>query len=439
MTALRSGSATDVGRRRQINQDKILESDTIFAVADGMGGHQGGEVASLEAIEALRDAFHRDPTAAGLEAAVRRANEAVAQRARASSELRNMGTTLTVVALVDGEAGDDLLVVANIGDSRAYLLRDGELSQLTEDHSVPEELLRQGQLTRDEADIDPRRHILTRVLGASYGEGPDLQNLIPYAGDRLLLCSDGLYNEVDDDAIAHVLRTVADPADAARQLVEEANRNGGADNISVVVVDVVDDDGRARAASATLGAEVPDPARSPVTTRRASNLMSADERNEQLRRLARDGDGDRSADSATSWSGDAEPDEHDVPSRRVTGRVVVFLVVVVLVLVAAVAAIGFYARGSYYVGLAEGQVTIFKGRPGGLLWFKPTVAERTDLTQAAVPPSRVDDVEQGHTVATLDEARRYVTNLEATPGAGTATTTTAPAAPPTTAPGTTTP
>jgi protein phosphatase len=166
--------------------------------------------------------------------------------------------------------------------------------------------------------------------------------------------------------------------------------------------------------------------------------MSADERNEQLRRLARDDAGDP---GPPGWSAGAAPDEHDAPARRLTGRVVVFVVVLLLVLAAAVAAIGFYARGSYYVGLADGQVTIFKGRPGGLLWFQPTVAERTDLTQAAVPPSRADDVEQGHTVASLDEARRYVTNLEAMPGAGAVTTTTAPVAtPPTTAtPATTTP
>jgi len=336
-----------------------------------------------------------------------------------------MGTTLVAVALV----ADDTLTVANIGDSRAYLLRDGELSQLTQDHSVPEELLRQGQLTRDEADIDPRRHILTRVLGASFGEGPDLQTIVPYRGDRLLLCSDGLYNEVADDEVAHVLRTVADPTQAAQRLVELANEHGGADNISVVVVDVVDDDDRSAAASRSLRDE-------PQTTgsRRRGSLMTADERNAELRRLAR---GDDELDSAvaspparsgTDWSPGAAPDEHQVPSRRITGRVVAFLVVLVLLVAAAGAAIGVYARGSYYVGLDAGQVVIFKGRPGGLLWFEPTVAERTQLTQAALPPSRADDVEAGHEVASLTEGRRYVQNLEATPGAGTTapTTTTTP-------------
>jgi protein phosphatase len=302
MTGLRSGSATDVGRRRQINQDMILESDTIFAVADGMGGHQGGEVASLTAVETLRIAFRRDATADGLESAIRAANDAVEEQAMASAELRNMGTTLTAIALVP-DSGDELLTIAHIGDSRAYLLRDGELRQLTDDHSVPEELVRQGQLTPAEAAVDPRRHVLTRVIGASFGEGPDVQKLVPYAGDRLLICSDGLYNEVDDNAIATVMRKTRDPKAAARQLVEMANANGGADNISVVVIDVTDDDGRAESASAALAGEAPP---DPLHRRGASGLMSAEERNVELRRLNRE---EASGRPDSTWgTGDAAPD-----------------------------------------------------------------------------------------------------------------------------------
>ncbi len=416
MTALRSGSATDVGRRRQNNQDMVLESDIIFAVADGMGGHQGGEVASLTAVEALRQAFRSQPTMEGFERAIQEANAAVMnEAARGSVELRNMGTTLTALALIAG-GDDDLLAVANIGDSRAYLLRDGELSQLTDDHSVPQELFRQGQLTEDEAAADPRRNILTRVLGPSFGDGPDIQNIVPFAGDRLVLCSDGLYNEVSDAEIAKVARTVEDPGEAARRLVEQANANGGADNISVVVVDVVDDDNRSRVASAAL-ADDPAPARPPQSRRAPSGLMTAEERNAELRLLAGPAPAAPAASAAPTpsrtgpWQSDSAPAVHELPTRRVTVRVMIFVTVLIVLLGGAAAATGFYARGTYFVGLDRGEVAIFKGRPGGLLWFEPTLEERTSLPEAGIPPARVDDVRAGHEVTSISQARRYVANL----------------------------
>ncbi|MDQ3107034.1 MAG: protein phosphatase 2C domain-containing protein, partial [Actinomycetota bacterium] len=359
---------------------------------------------------------------------------AVAEKAASSADLEGMGTTLAVVALV-GEGDDELLAVANIGDSRVYLMRNGELTQLTDDHSLPQELLRQGQLTEAEAAVDPRRNIVTRVLGPSFGEGPDMQNLIPYAGDRLVICSDGLYNEVEDDAIAKVLRTVSDPKEASRLLVDQANANGGADNISVIVVDVVDDQGRAETASAVL-ADEPGAGSGP-TASRGSGLMSAEQRNSELRRLSRDDapTADQGRGRTDSWDSGNQPEVHAEPTRRVTGRVVLFLLVVLLVLGGAAAAVGLYARGSYFVGLDEGRVAIFKGRPGGLLWFSPTVEETTDLTESSVPPARADAVANGHEVTSLDEARAYVRNLQTTPGAGTTPTTptTAASAPPTTA------
>lgn len=444
MTGLRSGSATHVGRRRNINQDMILDTGEIFAVADGMGGHQGGEVASLTAIEALRDAYRREAGPGGIEAAIAAANDAVTHKARGSADLRSMGTTLAVVALVD-DGDDELLAVANIGDSRIYLMRNGELSQLTDDHSLPQELKRQGQLTEAEAAVDPRRNVVTRVIGPSFGEGPDMQNLIPYAGDRIVICSDGLYNEVDDGDIAKVLRTVRDPKEAANLLVDQANTNGGADNISVIVVDVVDDEGRTETASAVLADDPAEPPRRPsagAARQSVSGLMTADQRNAELRRLARNDDPGPAG--AGSWDGDQEPDIHDEPPRRLTVRVVAFVLVLLLVLGGAAAAIGFYARGSYFVGLDEGRVAIFKGRPGGLLWFSPTVEEVTDLTEASLPPARADAVADGHEVTSLEEAERYVENLRTTPGAGGTTVTTTPAtgatAPstPTTAPSPTT-
>ena len=166
MTALRAGGATDVGRVRQNNQDCYLVEDNLFVVADGVGGHRGGEVASLTAIEAMRASFneHEEPTLAELIGAVLQANRAVWEKAQADPQLRGMGTTLTALALVV-EDGEERLALVNVGDSRAYLLQQGELSQLTEDHSLVEELVREGRLTRQEAEVHPQRSLITRALG----------------------------------------------------------------------------------------------------------------------------------------------------------------------------------------------------------------------------------------------------------------------------------
>jgi protein phosphatase len=150
MTALRAGAVTDVGRVRTDNEDQLVVADSLFAVADGMGGHAAGEVASQIAVETLREVYAENPTAEGLIEAVRAANAAVIQRSETDPATRGMGTTVCAAALVPGEdSGSEMLVVINVGDSRAYLLRDGELSQITEDHSVADELMRAGQLSEE--------------------------------------------------------------------------------------------------------------------------------------------------------------------------------------------------------------------------------------------------------------------------------------------------
>ncbi|MDP9389594.1 MAG: Stp1/IreP family PP2C-type Ser/Thr phosphatase, partial [Actinomycetota bacterium] len=253
MTSLRCGAATDVGLVRPNNQDDYLADETLFAVADGMGGAAGGEIASRTAVAALKATFGADPTANGLADGVRNANRAVWDKAQERPDLRGMGTTMTAMALVE-DRSEDVLAVVNVGDSRVYLFRDGVLDQLTDDHSVPEELLRAGRLTPAEAARHPQRNVLTRVLGVDDEVEVDCFRVTPYKGDRLVLASDGLYNEVDEEGIASVMRREADPEAAARQLVEQARAGGGADNITVVVVDVVDDDDRSARASATVAA-----------------------------------------------------------------------------------------------------------------------------------------------------------------------------------------
>jgi protein phosphatase len=238
VTVLRSGSATDVGRVRTINQDLPLVRPNLYAVADGMGGHVGGEVAARVAVETLAHAFEQTPTVNGLRQAFSEANAAVWSESQANTDLRGMGTTLTAVALVGDDAGRELLALANVGDSRAYVFSEGELVQITDDHSLAEERMRHGEMTEAEAAVHPQRHILTRALGVSSDVEADMWELHLRSGDRVLLCSDGLSNEVGMDEIAGVLGGLDDPEAAARRLVDVANEHGGSDNITVVIVDV---------------------------------------------------------------------------------------------------------------------------------------------------------------------------------------------------------
>ena len=238
MTDFRVGSATDVGRVRSNNQDSFLvrEGD-LFAVADGMGGHQGGEVASALALQILGQA-HDEPSTSTLVRAVRSANQAVFDKAGADPDLKGMGTTLTALADVDTREGRRLGIV-NVGDSRLYRLRNDRIEQLTEDHSLVASLVRQGRITAEEAESHPQRNILTRALGIDEAVAVDSWEVEPVAGDRFLICSDGLFNEVDENRIVATLRRFEDPGDAARELVRLANDGGGRDNITAVVVDVV--------------------------------------------------------------------------------------------------------------------------------------------------------------------------------------------------------
>ncbi|MDQ1396034.1 MAG: family protein phosphatase, partial [Acidimicrobiaceae bacterium] len=327
------------------------------------------------------------------------------------------------------EEGEDHVAIANVGDSRAYLLRDGELGLLTDDHSVAEQLVREGRLTPEEAAVHPQRHVLTRVLGMAPDVDVDCYPILPYKGDRYLLCSDGLINEVADGQIASVLRRLADPGEAVKVLVQEARANGGHDNITVVVVDVVDDDDKAESASAALEGTQGPATTVVATVGEPSAEPPVDEPDPPAAAEAAPG-------SAEATVMTAAPPKHR--SRRITFRVVLFSILLLAVLGGAAAAIGLYARGTYYVGLDGDDVTVFKGRPGGLLWFKPTVERRTGLRSGDVPPGRIDDLKSGKQEASLTAADQYVTNLRAERAATTSTT--APPAPePTTAPPVATP
>lgn len=226
-------SATDIGRVRSHNEDAILVSPPLFVVADGLGGHEAGEVASKIAVETLRDNAPRRADANALGRAVRAANREVIRAAREGIGRKGMGTTITA-AIVDGLD----VVIAQVGDSRAYRLHDGTLDRVTQDHSMVADLVRSGQISEAESRVHPHRSIITRALGTDPNMYADTFEVDVEQGDRLLLCSDGLTAMLTDERIAELLATSRDPGTTARALVDAANELGGQDNISVVVIDI---------------------------------------------------------------------------------------------------------------------------------------------------------------------------------------------------------
>ena len=486
MTVLRSGSATDVGRVRTVNQDLPLERPNLYAVADGMGGHVGGEVAARVAVATLEQAFERAPTVVGLHEAVSEANTAVWHESQANAELRGMGTTLTALALV-GAGGRDVLALANVGDSRAYVFSDGEMIQVTDDHSLAEERMRHGEMTEAEAAVHPQRHILTRALGVSSEVETDMWELELRAGDRVLLCSDGLSNEVEADEMAAVLRTVADPQDAAQRLVDVANEHGGADNITVVIVDVqVGEEGSTPASKVTpltLGAAAVAMSAAAPAAVSVAQSVSAEHAGDGLsgvtptgslapssattvRPGARQDDtlapgarlsfGDEPTTLADSGPRSDEfllgaaasvpvarsttrvppPPVERVPEkenraarrrrlgvpRRITPRVIGFILLVAAVPVAAYFVLRWYAYDNWVVTVQGNQVVVKQGQQGGVLWFHPKIVDRTGYTVSQIDPNAVAPVKSGVQESSLDAAKHYVNMIIATTAATTTTT-----------------
>jgi serine/threonine protein phosphatase PrpC len=233
--AMRTPAAglTDTGLTRGGNEDALLVEPPLYAVADGMGGHRAGEIASRVALEELLASAPARLDGKALGRAVRAANRAVIAAAAKSRTRTGMGTTLTA-AMVDGIR----IAIAHVGDSRAYLLRGGRLECLTDDHSMVGDLIREGTLTEEEARFHPQRSVITRALGSDPNMLADVFEVEGAPGDRLLLTTDGLTGMLADEYIAEILSAEKDPDRAVRTLVDAANRAGGYDNITVVVVDL---------------------------------------------------------------------------------------------------------------------------------------------------------------------------------------------------------
>ncbi len=385
---LAAASATDQGRVRSNNEDAFLIDDqrALFAVADGMGGHRGGEVASHTAIEALRAAIANGTP---LHDAITRANTAVLTRAAGDDALAGMGTTMTAVVAIGGRQ----LLIGHVGDSRAYMVHEGTLRRATDDHSLVEELVREGRLTPEQAEAHPQRALVTRALGVADPVDVDLYTLDVEAGDRVVLCSDGLTTMVRERDIERLARAEPDPQRLAEALVAAANDAGGEDNTTVVVVDVLEADPPVAHDPTTVLAE-----QEPAVSRSAV-IPPPDP---PARR---------------------EPRPKGSRSRALRGAILILLPLLFIVGIAA-AALGWYARSSYFVGASGNEVVIYKGVPGGVLGWNPTVDGRTGLALASLPALDRDRVQTNSSRGSLATAEAYVGRLRAAATTTTTTTTT---------------
>jgi len=258
MSLGRSAGVSDTGRRRRRNEDSYVCEPPLFAVADGMGGAQAGEVASRLAAAVLQEVNGEQLSRGEITELIQEANRRVFQRSNEDAAASGMGTTLTV-ALVESS---DTVAIGHVGDSRAYRVRDGRLEQLTEDHSLVGEMMRSGKLSAEEAEAHPQRSVITRALGTEPDVDVDTFTVETQPGDVFLLCSDGLTTMVPDREILSLLdASGGDLERAARRLVEAANRSGGEDNITVVVFEIAETDAEQTVrlpAAAASAADAPD-------------------------------------------------------------------------------------------------------------------------------------------------------------------------------------
>ena len=349
LSIVEQAGRTDVGRQRTANEDSLVVQPPLFAVADGMGGAKAGEVASAVAVQAVEGARESgEPAEAQLAEIVRDANRRIYDLAVADESRRGMGTTLTL-AKVHG----DEVSLAHVGDSRAYRLRDGELSQLTRDHSLVAELERSGQITPEAAEHHPQRSIITRALGPEPDVEVDTYTLAGRDGDVFLICSDGLTSMISDDEVGSILRSASTLDEAADALVRAANQSGGKDNITVILF--------------RLGEG--DPAGQPATTERPPSAedtvvgLKADEL-----RAAASAPAEPAAD-ATIIQRRAEPvapapERPRRRSRRGRGRFALRVILGLAVLAAVVGGLYALSRQVYFVGTNDaGLVTVYRGIP----------------------------------------------------------------------------
>jgi PPM family protein phosphatase len=409
---------SDVGQVRAGNEDALLTLGSVFAVADGMGGHRAGEVASataLEPIAALDGQHFADPAdaLAALTQAATAANVEVGRRSRTDPELEGMGTTLTAL-LIDG--ADAHLV--HVGDSRAYLLREGVLVQLTEDHTLVQALIDQGRLTRAEASAHPHRSVITRAIGAGSDVEVDGSTLTLEPGDVLLLCSDGLTGVVDDEQIAAVLTDHGARA-AVDELIARANAAGGPDNITVLTLAVTDatDATDVLPDALTVGVHDADTQRLPRTVRIETDERSASQDGwaQRMGDLGERGARPASANPFREASTAGGPPRARLvggPLDRMFGRLLVGVITLALIGGALTLGTQLILDRSYLVGVEDEEIVIFRGYD---VQFGPIdllrVHERPGVLLEQVPEALRPVYLQGRPAADIGDARRMVDTI----------------------------
>lgn len=398
--AFRYAARSDVGLVRSENQDSGYAGPHLLVVADGMGGHAGGDIASSTVIGHLvqldDDAPGGNESGDELAHAIATANRELGRIARERPELNGMGTTITAVLRARNK-----LLIAHIGDSRGYVLRDGQLAQMTTDHSFVQTLIDQGRITPEQASTHPQRSLVTRVLTGSPRDQPDLGAREAVTGDRYLLCSDGLSGFVADDTIAEILGA-GDPDEAADTLVELALRAGAPDNVTVIVADVVDLTrgdlppvtpqivGAARLSPAGSRALRDTPAAKAAALSRALGL---DEEREAVERLAL---------------------AEEAPSGRGVRVAKVFAALLVAAVVLAGGGYGFYAwsQEQYFIGRSGEHVAVFRGMSETLGPLElSTAVEITDIPVADLPDYYRTSVENHVSVDGLVAANARIAEL----------------------------
>lgn len=415
--ALRYAARSDVGLVRSNNQDSAYAGPHLLVVADGMGGHAGGDVASSVAIAALApldgESHGPDDALDELERALDGARNDIISLSEEHPELAGMGTTVTAIL----RSGNKLAMV-HLGDSRGYLLRDGVLTQVTTDHTFVQHLVNTGKITPEEAEHHPQRSVVMRVLGDFDADiAPDLSVREARAGDRWLLCSDGLSGFVSGDTIARTLHELQDVDTCAERLVQLALRAGGGDNVTVVVADVVELDQLRDGAGPTTNAVV---VGSAATTRNTPTAAS-DGPAARAAELSRQANTPAGGVPVVAESGGDEDDTEDEDRRaRRRRRTRGWVLTVLGLIVVAGAAFGFYrwTQTQFYVGESDGRVAIYRGIPQtiGPVTFSDVV-EVTDLDLDDLPPYVQQRVEQTIHTGSLAQARERVQALadDATP------------------------
>ena len=395
---LRYAAHSEVGLIRNNNQDSGYASPHLLVVADGMGGAAAGDLASAVAIETMRKI--EGPTTGEemlevLAGAIHEANAKIADLVQSDFSLEGMGTTITG-AMFDGVQ----LGLAHIGDSRAYLYRDGHLEQLTHDHTWVQSLVDDGKISDDEAAMHPHRSLLLKVLNGQATNDPDLILVPVQADDRLMFCSDGVCGLIDDNVIETALQ-LPDINDAVEYLVDKSLREGGIDNITVIVADVVESDGSDDVV--VLGAASHQPIRRPGAARR--QLPEDDTEEETLV---------TSLANTEPTPDDEERYSPQAPHRRRFRRPLVGLLVVVLIAVAGLGVAYAWTRTQYFVGADQDKVAIFQGLSEGLPGLSLSrVYEVQQVTVSELPPFYQEQVKANINVPSLDSARATVAELTA--------------------------